>query len=184
MSNLKERTGTLKKKKILPEQKAIFLDRDGVINYDFGYVYKKEDFVFKKNVIKAIKYLNRKKYFVFIITNQSGIGRGYYTIKDLNKLHLWLKKFLKKRGAYIDEIFYAPYYSKSRFKSYKKDSNLRKPKTGMINRANKKWNINMKESYVIGDSIVDKNLARNAKLKYVNVTKRTDLLKVVKKICN
>ncbi len=170
-----------KKIKILTKKKAVFLDRDGVINYDFGYVYKKEEFIFKKNVIEAIKYLNKNNYFIFIVSNQSGIGRGYYSKKDVDKLHLWLENVLKKDGAYIDDIFYAPYYSKSKLKFTKKDKDLRKPKTGMINRANKSWNIDMKGSYVIGDSIVDKNLARNAKLKYVNVDDNSDLLDIVKK---
>ena len=162
---------------------AIFLDRDGVINYDYGYVYKKNNFIWKKKVIDAIRYLNKNNYYVFIVSNQSGVGRGYYSAKDVEKLHLWMKNELKKNGAYIDEIFYAPFYKKSKLNFTKKDEILRKPNTGMIDKANKSWNIEMKNSYVIGDSTVDKNLARNAKLKYVNVNKKSNLLNIVKKIC-
>ena len=162
---------------------AIFFDRDGVINYDYGYVYKKKNFIWKKKVIEAIRYLNKNNYYVFIVSNQSGVGRGYYSTKDVDKLHLWMKNELKKNGAYIDEIFYAPFFKKSKLNFTKKDEILRKPNTGMIDKANKSWNIEMKNSYVIGDSTVDKNLARNAKLKYVNVNKKSNLLNIVKKIC-
>ena len=74
-----------KKIKILTKKKAVFLDRDGVINYDFGYVYKKEEFIFKKNVIEAIKCLNKNNYFIFIVSNQSSICRGYYSKKDVDQ---------------------------------------------------------------------------------------------------
>ena len=162
---------------------AVFLDRDGVINYDYGYVYKKKNFIWKKNVFEAIKYLNDKNYYVFIISNQSGIGRGYYSIHDVEKLHYWLRDTLRKKSAHIDDIFYASFYANSKLKFTKKERLLRKPNIGMINNANKIWNIDMKNSYVVGDSIVDKNLASNAKLKYVNVNNSSDLLNIVKKIC-
>jgi D,D-heptose 1,7-bisphosphate phosphatase len=162
---------------------AIFLDRDGVINYDYGYVYKSSNFILKKKVIEAIKYLNDKNYSVFIISNQSGVGRGFYSTKDVEKLHYWFRNKLKNNGAYIDDIFYAPFYNNSKIKFTLKDKNLRKPNIGMIDVANESWNIDMKNSYVIGDSSVDKNLAINAKLKYVNVNSNSNLLSIVKKIC-
>ena len=162
---------------------AIFLDRDGVINYDYGYVHKKKNFIWKKKVIEAIKYLNNKNYSVFIISNQSGVGRGYYSTKDVEALHYWLRNKLKDNGAYIDDVFFASYYDKSKIRFTKKDKMLRKPEIGMIKIANEDWNIDMKNSYVIGDSSVDKNLARNAKLKYVNVNNNSNLLDIVKKVC-
>lgn len=172
-----------KNQKFFLNKPAIFLDRDGVINYDYGYVYKKNNFIWKKKVIQAIKYLNKKDYYVFVVSNQSGIGRGYYSIKDVDKLHYWIRDELKKNGAHIDEIFYAPFYKKSKLTFTKKDKLMRKPNTGMIDKANNSWNIDMKKSYIIGDSNVDKNLAYNARLKYVNVTKDSNLLNIVKKIC-
>ena len=90
--------------------KAAFLDRDGVLNYDTGYVYRVKDFKWKKNVHEAIKYLNLKKYLVIIISNQSGIGRGYYKEKDLKKLNLWIQKKLKSKKAFINKFYHAPYY--------------------------------------------------------------------------
>ncbi len=162
---------------------AIFLDRDGVINYDYGYVHKKKNFVLKKKVVEAIKYLNDRNYYVFVVSNQSGIGRGYYTTKDVENLHKWFKSILINNGAFLDDIFYAPYYRKSKKSFFRKGSFLRKPNIGMINKAKKKWNIDIKKSYVIGDSDVDKNLARNAKLKYLPVNNNSNLLSIVKKIC-
>ena len=173
----------IKKINHFTKKPAIFLDRDGVINYDYGYVYTKKNFIWKKNVFEAIKYLNDRNYYVFIISNQSGIGRGYYSIHDVEKLHYWLRDTLRKKSAHIDDIFYASFYANSKLKFTKKERLLRKPNIGMINKANKIWNIDMKNSHVVGDSIVDKNLARNAKLKYVNVDNSSDLLNIVKKIC-
>ena len=77
--------------------KAAFLDRDGVLNHDTGYVHKIKDFKWKKNVFEAIRFLNTNKYLVIIISNQSGIGRGYYTEKSLKKLNMWIQKQLKKK---------------------------------------------------------------------------------------
>jgi len=171
-----------KKLNFFTKKPAIFFDRDGVINYDYGYVYKKKNFILKKKVVEAIKYLNDKNYYVFIVTNQSGVGRGYYSISDVEKLHYWLRCKLRENGAHIDDIFYAPFYDKSKLKFTKEDKHLRKPNIGMINKAKKNWNIDLKNSYVIGDSSVDKNLARNSKLKYVNVDNNSNLLNVIKKI--
>ena len=126
--------------------------------------------------------MNDRDYFVFIITNQSGIGRGYYSLNDMNNLHLWMQKKLKLEGAHIDEIFFSPYFKYSKNKKFLKDKNLRKPNVGMINIAKKKWNINLNKSYVIGDKDVDKNLARNSNLNYVGVNENSDLLSIVKKI--
>ena len=173
----------IKNANIFLKKPAVFLDRDGVINYDYGYVYKKNNFIWKKKVIEAIRYLNNKNFYVFIVSNQSGVGRGYYSIQDVEKLHYWLRNELKKNGAHIDEIFYAPFFKESKLNFTKRDKLFRKPNTGMINKAKKKWNIEMKKSYIIGDSDVDKNLAKNAKLKYVNVNENSNLLNIVKKIC-
>ena len=105
-------------------------------------------------------------------------------MQDVEKLHHWLRNELRKNGAHIDEIFYAPFFNESKLNFTKRDELLRKPNTGMINKANEKWNIEMKKSYIIGDSDVDKNLAKNAKLKYVNVNENSNLLNIVKKSLN
>ena len=98
---------------------SVFLDRDGVINKDTGYVYKIKDFIWRTKVIEAIKYLNDNGYYVFVVTNQAGVGRGYYNIKDVVKLHNWMNYELNKNGAYIDE-FFIQHTIKAQKKIYKK----------------------------------------------------------------
>jgi len=119
------------------DKSAVFLDRDDVINKDLGYVHKKNNFIWKKGIFKFIKELNDKNYYVFVVTNQSGIGRGYYTEKDLEKLNCWINNMLYKKGAHIDEFFHPPYFKHSLIKKFRKFLYLRKPNTGMIDLAKK-----------------------------------------------
>ncbi len=167
------------KKKFI--NKAVFLDRDGVINYDYGYVHKIKNFKFKKKVFEAVKFLNKINYLVIIITNQSGIGRGFYTKRDLMVLHNWMKKKFKQKGAYIDDIYFSPYFEHSKKKYSYKEKLRRKPNKGMIDEAKRKWLINIKDSFMIGDRTVDKKLADKAKLKFIKVNSNSDLLKIVAK---
>ena len=146
--------------------KCAFLDRDGVINEDKGYISKISDFKIYPGVGKAINLLNKKNYLVIIITNQSGIGRGLIKIKELENLHNYLKKKIKKDGAKIDDIFYCPFHPEFGRGKYKKKSNDRKPGDGMIKKAIKKWKINTKTSFMIGDKISDKQAAKKAKIKF------------------
>lgn len=167
--------------KINKKKRTVFLDRDGVINFDFGYVYKISDFKFKKNIFKAIEYINKKKYLLIIVTNQSGVGRGYYSIKDLKILHKWMKTKIREKNGIINDIFFAPYYEYSKIKFSKKDKLNRKPNIGMIKAAQKKWSIDLNKSLMIGDSLTDKKCAKKAKLKFIKVNKNSDLFKLVKK---
>ena len=102
--------------------KGIFLDRDGIINKDTGYVYKKEDFIFKKNIFSVLKYLQKKNFLLFIITNQSGIGRGYYSIKDFLILNDWMIKEFEKNSIKISSVQFCPHTPNS-------NCLCRKPKT-------------------------------------------------------
>ena len=104
----------------MKNKKAAFLDRDGVLNYDTGYVYKIKNFIWKKKAKEAIKFLNNQNYLVVIVSNQSGIGRGYYSEKDLLKLNNWIQKDLKKNGAHISAFYFAPYYKFSKKKKIQK----------------------------------------------------------------
>jgi D-glycero-D-manno-heptose 1,7-bisphosphate phosphatase len=146
--------------------KCVFLDRDGVINQDKGYISKISDFKIYPGVGKAISLLNKKNYLVIIITNQSGIGRGLIKIKELKNIHNYLRKKIKKYGGKIDDIFYCPFHPEFGKGKYKKKSNDRKPGDGMIKKAIKKWKINTKTSFMIGDKISDKQAAKKAKIKF------------------
>jgi D-glycero-D-manno-heptose 1,7-bisphosphate phosphatase len=161
---------------------AIFLDRDGIVNLDNGYVHKVRDFIWRGGAKKLIKYFNDNNYYVFVITNQSGVGRGYYSEKEVIVLHNWVNKQLKAYGAYIDEFFYAPYYEFSKKKEYRKNKFLRKPNIGMFVQAKKKWDIDIKNSYVVGDKPSDMLFARNSNLKGILINKDDNLYKKVVKV--
>ncbi len=104
--------------------KCVFLDRDGVINEDRGYISKISQFKMYPGVGKAIKFLNDKKYLVIIITNQSGIGRGLISIKELNNIHKYLKKKIKLNKAHINDIYYCPFHPIFGIGKYKKKKSL------------------------------------------------------------
>lgn len=157
-------------------RKAIFLDRDGTINKNFGYVYSKKKFVWLKKSIEAIRYANRKKFLVIVVTNQSGVSRGFFTRKDVMKLHNWMNKDLKKHNAKIDKFYFSTYHKD--FSKSKKDYFLRKPRPGMILAAVKEYNIDLTKSFLIGDSLTDKKAAQRMNLKFVK--KKYNLLRCVK----
>ena len=163
---------------------AIFLDRDGVINEDLHYVHKVKDFIWKKNVKKAIKFLNDRNFYVFVVTNQSGVGRRYYKEKDVIKLHKWINQELRYQGSQIDDFFYATYHGESKFQFSNQEKKLRKPNIGMIKMARKKWLIINKKSLVIGDQITDIKMAKKACLESILIKKDDDLFDVVKQYYN
>lgn len=139
-------------------QKAFFIDRDGVINTDKNYVYKKEDFEFIDGVMDALLYLQEKEFKLFIITNQSGIGRAYYQKEDFEKLTSWMLEEFEKNSIKIHEVKYCPH-------SPEVNCNCRKPKTGMIDEICKAYDIDLKNSWLIGDKDSDIKCAQNAKIK-------------------
>ncbi len=157
---------------------AVILDRDGIVNIDKGYTYKIKGFKWRKNIIRLIKKLNRKNYYVFIATNQSGIGRGYYKETDVKNLHKWMNHYLNNKCAHIDEFFYAPYYENSKFKKYRNNRNLRKPNIGMYKKIISKWYIDKKKSFVIGDTESDIKFAKNAGLNGILIKPKDDVYKV------
>ncbi len=134
--------------------KCIFLDRDGTINIEKDYLYKKEDFEWEENAKKAIKIFKELGYKVIVITNQSGIARGYYTEEDLHKLHDYIQEELKKEGTEIDAFYYCPNHEKGIGK-YKEKSRDRKPDIGLFEKAKKEYGIDYQKSFMAGDKISD-----------------------------
>ena len=161
---------------------AVFLDRDGVINYDNGYVYKKKDFKFRKGVLKGLKYLIKKNYYIFLITNQAGIAKGYYKETDFKKLHIYLKNYLSKNNIYFNDVQYCPFHPKGKIKRYKRKSSLRKPGNQMIKNIFKNWIVDKQNSFMIGDKISDELCAKRSKINFFYA--KNDFFKQVKKICN
>ena len=139
---------------------AVFLDRDGVINYDHGYVNTMKRFNLKLNVIKGIKYLNKKNYNIFIVTNQSGIARGMYTEQDYLKFYRSIKKLLFHKKCFLNDMQYSPYLKGAVIKKYNKNSKLRKPGNLMIVNLMNKWIIKKNKSFMIGDQLSDKIAAK------------------------
>ena len=167
-----------KRKNIL--QKAVFLDRDGTINYDYGYVHKFTDFKFRKFVIQGLRYLSNKKYLLLVVTNQAGVAKGKFKIRDLFILNRKLKSFLKRKNIILSDIEYCPYHPDGVVKKYKKKSLYRKPGNLMIKKLKKKWNIDMKKSFMIGDKKSDKLAALKSGL-YFEYAKK-NFYRQVKKI--
>ena len=161
------------KKKI---HKCAFLDRDGVINEEKGYISKIQDFKIYPQTAKAIKLLNDHDFLVILITNQAGIGRGLITLKELQNIHTHLKNTIKKKGAFINDIYFCPFHPVYGVGKYKKNSKDRKPGSGMIMKAKKKWNIDNKNSFMIGDKKIDLLAAKNAGLKFYYKRKKKNLV--------
>jgi len=153
------------------KKSAVFLDRDGTINYDYGYVHKFSKFKFRPFVVKGLKYLSKRKYLIFIVTNQAGIAKGKFKVEDLNELHKKVKKYLKKRKVNINQIEYCPYHPKGIIKSFRKKTDYRKPGNLMIKKIFREWNINIKESFMLGDKKSDKLAAIKSKLYFEYVKK-------------
>ena len=149
-------------------EKAIFLDRDGTINVEKDYIYKSEDLVFEEGTIEALKTFKNLGYILIVVSNQSGIARGYFTEKDLNIFNNNMNEILKKNGVEITEFYCCPHHPDG-IGEYKKVCECRKPNNKMIEDAIKKYNIAREKSYMIGDKTSDIGAGLKSKLKTVLV---------------
>jgi D-glycero-D-manno-heptose 1,7-bisphosphate phosphatase len=145
-----------------PARPALFLDRDGVINVDRNYVYRVEDFEWVEGARETIKRFNDKGWWVFVITNQSGIARGYYTEEQMQALHDWMAAELATTGAHIDRFYHCPFHEDGTIARYTKDSFDRKPKPGMLIRAMTDFPVIKEGSFMIGDKQADLDAAKGA----------------------
>jgi D,D-heptose 1,7-bisphosphate phosphatase len=147
--------GTVQQRNLNQRQKAVFLDRDGTINTFKGFIKRHEDFELIDGASEAIQLINRSGYLAIVITNQPVIARGEVSIEELETIHNKMETELGKQGAYLDDIFFCPHHPDKGFPGerpeYKIDCDCRKPKPGLILQAAKKYNIDLTESYMVGD---------------------------------
>ncbi len=148
---------------------AVFIDRDGTINEQRGYINHLSRFELLPGVTGAVKLLNKNNFFAIIVTNQSGVARGYYPVSLVHQVHELMTKSLDREGARIDGIFYCPHHPRGILPEFTADCDCRKPKTGLVNQALKAFDIDMSNSYVVGDRYVDIELAIRMNLKGVLV---------------
>lgn len=134
---------------------AFFLDRDGIVNTDQAYVYKSEDVEFVAGIVEFIQFLQTRYDYVIVLTNQSGVGRGYYEEKDVNILHDWMRDDLEKSEARINAWYYCPYHPKGEVEKYHRDSYLRKPNAGMALQAARDYDLDLSRCAMVGDKDSD-----------------------------
>lgn len=181
--------------------RCVFLDRDGTIIYDKGYIGKIKDVMLIPRAAEAVKMLNNAGFLVIVTSNQSGIARGYFDIDAVTKVNAEIQSRLNKYGAHIDASYYCPHFTEGVNKKYVKKCLCRKPSQGMIKIAVKDFNINIRKSFVIGDKLTDVLFGKRAGAKTImvltghgkdeikNITKKTkpdfiakDLISAVKKL--
>ncbi len=138
------------------KQKALFLDRDGVVNKDVGYAYKPEQIKFNKYIFQLCRKAVERNYIIVIITNQSGVARGYFTEQQVRSLHAWMIDKFKEHGIGIAKVYYCPFLKDGAVSEYAKESDCRKPAPGMILQAERDFNIDLSRSFFIGDKPSDR----------------------------
>ena len=142
---------------------ALFLDRDGVLNEDRGYVSRWEDFAWVAGAREVVAEFNAAGWLVIVVTNQSGVGRGYYTEADMHALHARMGEELAKGGAHVDAFYFAPHHPEAPVAAYRHpDPPDRKPNPGMILRALADWPIDRERSVLVGDKTSDMQAAARA----------------------
>ena len=177
---------------------ALFLDRDGVINHDYGYVHTWKKFEFIDGSLDALYALSKLKIKIIVVTNQAGIAKGYYTENLLMKLHKKLDVYLQKKNIYIEDYLYCPHHIEGIIPKYTICCNCRKPKPGMFLKARDKYKLDLSKCLMIGDKVSDivaaqkagitKNFLVNSQFKNLYDTKeytiKENLLDCVKDICS
>ena len=163
--------------------KAVFLDRDGTINVEKKYLYKIEDFEFLPGVFKALHLLQDAGYILIIITNQSGIARGYYSEIDFFRLNDWMLGQFSNNGIHIEKVFYCPHHPDALIQKYKIDCDCRKPKIGMFEQAINEYHLNINNCVVVGDKLRDCAICKKTKCRgfLISNHEAESILEMVKK---
>ncbi len=159
--------------------KAVFLDRDGVINEEVDYLRRIEDIVILEKVPESLKLLKEKNFLLIAITNQPVIARGWATEDEIERIHDEMNKIIiRKGGSPIDKFYFCPHHPNADILKYRKECDCRKPSPGLILKAGKEWKINLKESYMIGDRISDIVTGKKAGCKTILIESAISHIKI------
>ena len=163
-------------------KKAIFLDRDGTIIADKGFVHKGEDLELLPGAAQAIKMAKEAGFLVVVITNQSGVARGYFSEEDVKTLNHHLNRILAREGARVDAFYYCPHHPEATVKAYRQVCSCRKPQPGLLLLAAKELGIDLSRSWMIGDSPRDVEAGKQAGCRTILLNEEIDLLKAINQI--
>ncbi|MBW1668031.1 MAG: HAD family hydrolase [Deltaproteobacteria bacterium] len=141
---------------------AVFIDRDGTINEQRGYINHISRFKIIPGVEDAIRLLNQNNFLAIVVSNQSGVARGFYPIELVHEVHALMKQLLEQNGSFLDAIFFCPHHPDGVIPEYTRKCDCRKPGTGLIDQACKSFDIDLSNSYVVGDLYSDMELAERA----------------------
>jgi D-glycero-D-manno-heptose 1,7-bisphosphate phosphatase len=155
---------------------AAFLDRDGVLNVDHGYAHRPEQLEWIDGAPEAVRLLNEAGYYVLVVTNQSGIARGYYTEEAVNAFHAQMQKDLVSHGAHVDAFYFCPHHPEGTIKSLAIRCQCRKPGPGMLEQAASEWTIDRDASFMIGDKDKDIAAAKAFNIRGIRFDFRADSL--------
>lgn len=196
--------GIPEKRCLKNKQKAIFLDRDGTVNKKEGLISKEAQFALEEKAAEAIRMINQSGYLAIVVTNQPVVARGLCGVEDVERIHMKMETLLGREGAYLDAVYFCPHHPDKGYPeenpAYKISCHCRKPDIGMLEECAKRFNLNLHECWMVGDTTVDLQTGRNAEThtalvltgdagndeKYSKEADLTciDLLEIVKKILN
>lgn len=159
----------MNKGQFMKRRVAVFLDRDGTISEEVEYLDNADMLRLLPRAAEAVRGINESGLLAIVVTNQSGVARGYFSEDVLKDVHNRMEQLLKTEGAHLDAIYYCPHHPKVGLPEYVMDCDCRKPKTGMIKSASKDLKIEVGDSYVVGDKIIDIELAHKAGAKGILV---------------
>jgi len=148
---------------------AVFMDRDGTINEQMGYINDPSRFILLPNVIEGIGLLNQNKFLSIVVSNQSGVARDYFPLELVHEINQYLEKQLGEKGVKIDGIFFCPHHPKAELESYRLECDCRKPKTGLIDQACQVFDIDLSRSFVVGDRYSDIEMGHRLNLRSILV---------------
>lgn len=154
--------------------RAVFLDRDGIVNEEIGYLYRAEDVRFIPGIFSLCRTASQLGYRLIVVTNQAGIARGFYTEADFEALMQWMREALRAEGVELDAVYYCPFHPEHGIGGYRREHEDRKPGTGMLRRAAREFDLTLAESVMVGDRCSDIAAANSAGLKKVFLVKGTE----------